>query len=63
MCNRRRESGLDDSTKVMVMWCSLRMEQSLAVRRLVQPDLLGKIKSRARAFEGAACICAHQVIW
>ena len=47
-----------------------------SVRRLtgnlrVQPDLVGKVKSpcsgssvvSGRAFESAACICAHQAVW
>ena len=55
MCSGLKESGLDDSMKVMVMWCSLRMEQSLDDQCedwqetfRVQPDLVGKIKSRVQ---------------
>ena len=29
MCSGCKESGLDDSMKVVVMWCSLHTEQSL----------------------------------
>ena len=55
MCNGCKESGLDNSMKVMVMWCSLphgtvtgRSVRRLARNLRIQPDLVGKIKSRAQ---------------